>query len=191
MEANPETTIETKEAKAMQIVRRYIWWSMGAGLIPIPLLDLATVTGVQMKMISEISKVYEIEFHESRGKALFGSLIGSVVPASLSFGTISPILKAIPVVGAVIGAPSMVLFSGATAYALGKVFIQHFEAGGTFLDLEPEKVREYFRKQFDEGQKIAATMDKTQPATETASPERAKGAEKAHHAAKEAGKDRS
>jgi uncharacterized protein (DUF697 family) len=192
MEAQPATVIEpnqiaeTKEAKAMHIVKRYMWWSMGAGLIPFPLIDIVTVMGVQTKMISEISKVYEVEFHESRGKALFGSLVGFVVPSTLSFGSLCPLLKAIPIVGTLIGTPSMALFCGGTAYALGKVFIQHFEAGGTFLDFEPEKVKEHFRKQFEEGQKVAATMDATQsPAPTAATP--AKPAEQA----KEAGKGRS
>jgi len=33
-------------------------------------------------------------------------------------------------------------FSGAYAWALGKVFIQHFQSGGTFLDFDAEKVKE-------------------------------------------------
>ena len=50
----------------------------------------------------------------------------------------------------------MVLTSGASTWALGKVFIQHFESGGTFLDFNPEKVREYYKVQFEEGRKMAA-----------------------------------
>ena len=45
----------------------------------------------------------------------------------------------------------MALFVAAYTWALGNVFIQHFEAGGTFLDFDPEKVREHFRTYFKEG----------------------------------------
>jgi hypothetical protein len=67
-------------------------------------------------------------------------------------------MKAMPGLGTVAGASTMVLFSGAAAWALGKVFIQHFESGGTFLDFDPDAVKEYFRAQFQEGQKIAETV---------------------------------
>jgi uncharacterized protein (DUF697 family) len=67
-------------------------------------------------------------------------------------------LKAVPLVGALVGAPSMMVFCGASAWALGKVFVQHFESGGTFLSFDPGKVKEHFQEQFEEGQKLAATM---------------------------------
>lgn len=147
-----------REQKALKTTRNYMWWSMGAGLIPVPFLDLAAVSGVQVKMVAEIAKIYEVPFHEARGKALVGSLLGSIVPASLSFGAIGSMLKAVPAVGALAGAPAMVMFSGGAAWALGRVFIQHFESGGTFLNFEPDQVKEYFKQQFAEGQKVAATL---------------------------------
>jgi sugar phosphate isomerase/epimerase len=64
----------------------------------------------------------------------------------------------VEVVGTFVGTPSMVLFCGASTYALGKVFVQHFESGGTFLDFEPAKVKEYFQKEFENGQAVAAKM---------------------------------
>ena len=144
--------------QAMRVVRRYALFSAGAGLIPIHYLDLAAISGVQLKMLAEVSKIYDVPFQESRGKAVVGSLVGSVVPASLSFGTFGSMLKAVPVVGVLAGTPAMVLFCGATAWSLGKVFIQHYESGGTFLNFEPDRVREYFKSQFEEGRNMAAAM---------------------------------
>ena len=43
----------------------------------------------------------------------------------------------------------MPAFNAAATYALGRVFIQHFECGGTILDLDPDKVREHFRREFE------------------------------------------
>ena len=133
-----------------------MWWAMGAGAIPIPILDLAVVSGVQLKMLAEISKIYGVPFQKNRVKVVVGSLLGACVPSALSLGLIDSALKALPVAGFVAGA-SMAIFCAAAAWALGKVFIQHFESGGTFLDLNPDEAREYFKAQFEKGKKMAAT----------------------------------
>jgi len=43
-------------------------------------------------------------------------------------------------------------------YVMASVFIQHFESGGTFLDLDPEAVREHFMREFEEGKTLAADL---------------------------------
>ena len=60
------------------------------------------------------------------------------------------------VAGSIVGRLTMPVFAGASTYAIGQVFIQHFESGGTFLDFEPAKVREYFRRQFGRGRDLAS-----------------------------------
>jgi uncharacterized protein (DUF697 family) len=152
------TTVSEKEQTALRTVKRYMWWSMGAGLIPVPFLDLAAVSGVQLKMLADISKIYDFSFQKSRVKAVVGSLIGSAVPGAASYGAFASLCKTLPVVGTVGGTTTMVMLSGASTWALGKVFIQHFESGGTFLDFNPEEVKEYFKAQFEEGRKMASTM---------------------------------
>ena len=148
-----------REALALKTVKNHMWWSMGAGLIPVPFVDLVAVGGVQLRMLAEVSKIYGIEFKENRGKAAVGALIGYVVPSAMSFGVVGSMLKAVPLVGQMIGAPSMALFCGGSAWALGKVFIQHFEAGGTFLDFNPDAVKEHFQKMYEEGKQVAVTME--------------------------------
>jgi uncharacterized protein (DUF697 family) len=156
-----------KERIATKKIRNYMWWSMGAGLVPVPFLDLVAISGVQVKMLSELSKIYDVPFNENRGKAVIGALLGALVPQSLACGVVGSALKAIPTVGTIAGASTLVLTSGASAWALGKVFVQHFEAGGTFLDFDPDAVRDYFKKQFEEGRKMAASMqDEQSPAAE-------------------------
>ena len=49
-------------------------WAMGAGLIPLPLVDLATITGIQLKMIAKISRVYGVPFAENRAKSIIAAL---------------------------------------------------------------------------------------------------------------------
>jgi uncharacterized protein (DUF697 family) len=150
--------VSEKQQQSLKTVKRYMWWSMGAGLVPLPILDLVAVSGVQLKMLADISKIYDLPFQKSRIRAVIGSLVGFVVPHALSYGLVGSLVKTIPWGGAVVVAPSMALCSGACTWALGNVFIQHFESGGTFLDFDPDAVKEYFRAQFEEGKKMAAAM---------------------------------
>jgi uncharacterized protein (DUF697 family) len=150
--------VSEKQQQSLKIVKRAMWWSMGAGLVPLPILDLVAVSGVQLKMLCDLSKIYDLPFQKSRVSAVVGSLVGFVVPHAVSYGLIGSLAKAIPWGGVIAVAPSMALFSGACSWALGNVFIQHFESGGTFLDFNPDAVKEYFRAQFEEGKKVAAAM---------------------------------
>jgi uncharacterized protein (DUF697 family) len=150
--------VSEKQQIALDTVKRYMWLSGAAGLVPVPVADLIAVSGVQLKMLADVSKVYGVPFHASRGKMVIASTIGYVLPHALSFGLIGSLIKAIPLIGTLAGEPAMALFSAASAWALGTVFIQHFESGGTFLNFDPEAVKEYYRAQFASGQKMAASM---------------------------------
>jgi uncharacterized protein (DUF697 family) len=150
--------ILTNERKSLQVVKKYMLWSLGAGLIPVPLLDIATVTGVQMKMISEISKVYGVEFKENRAKNIISALFTSVSANTFAYGTVGSAIKSIPLVGTLVGSVTMPLFSGTFAYALGTVFINHFENGGSFLDFDTEKMKDHFGEMFSKGKKVATEL---------------------------------
>lgn len=147
----------TKEqVQSLDTVKRYMWWTGAASLIPIPWVDFAAVSGVELKMLADLSRIYGIPFDRSRGKAAIASLIGFVLPHALAYGAIGSAIKAVPLVGALAGAPAMAAFVAAYTWAVGNVFIQHFEAGGTFLDFDPEKVREHFRSTFDQARSDSA-----------------------------------
>lgn len=132
-----------------------MWCSMAAGLVPLPIADLVMVAGVQLKMLARISTIYGIPFQQNRAKAAIGSLLGFVFPHAMSTGRVSSVVKAIPVLGILAGTPSMVLFSGAYTWALGNVFIRHFESGGTLLNFQTGEVRDYFQAKFEEARGIA------------------------------------
>jgi uncharacterized protein (DUF697 family) len=150
--------VKTNEQKSLQVVKRYMLWSLGAGLVPVPLLDIASVTAVQMKMISEISKVYGVEFKENRAKNIISSLFSSVSANTFAYGTVGSAIKSIPLVGTLVGSVSMSFFSGAFSYALGTVFINHFEKGGSFLDFDAEKMKANFGEMFKKGKKVATDL---------------------------------
>lgn len=151
--------MEERTDSAQKLVKNYMWFSMGAGLIPVPFIDLATISGVQLKMLCDLSKVYDIPFSENKGKSIVTALLGSIVPNSLVGSSVGSLLKMIPVIGTVMGGISLSIFAGAATYAIGKVFIQHYETGGTLLDFNPTEMNDYFKTKFEEGQKVAEEMN--------------------------------
>lgn len=138
-----------------QLIRNYVMWSMGAGLLPIPLLDIAAVTALQVDLIKRISNKYSQPASETQVKAWVGALAGST---GARFA--ADALKLIPVVGTIVGGVAQSALSGATTYALGKVFIKHFESGGTYLNFDPATFKEYFKESYEKGREYAENLKK-------------------------------
>jgi uncharacterized protein (DUF697 family) len=137
-----------REMNAIQIVNRHSLYAGGIGLIPLPVVDIVGTMAVQVHMLSELSKHYAIPFAESRVKGIITALVGGVVPTGLAAGLVGPVLGAIPIVGGVLRTFALPATQGAVTLAIGKVFIQHFESGGTFLTFDPEAVRDHFKQEF-------------------------------------------
>ncbi len=152
--ATPNTPAE-RLALANKTVRNYSIAAMAPALVPVPFLDLALVTSVQLKMLHSLSNIYGVKFSKNLGKEAITSLMGGIAPLAIQPAAAS-LVKIIPIVGQAAGTLSMVTLSGASTYAVGKVFIQHFESGGTFLTFDPEKVRNYFATELEEGKKVVS-----------------------------------
>ncbi len=147
-----DSTHKTKQALA--IVKTHMLIAMGAGLIPIPLVDLAALTGIQLNMLHRLANHYDVEFSKQLGKSAIASLLGGGIPLSLT-SKIGGIVMGVPILSWITGTFGTALFGGASTYAIGKVFIQHFESGNTFLTFDPEQVRAYYSQQLDEGKEKA------------------------------------
>ena len=141
-----EVSQSEREQVAAKLVNRFALWSGAAGLIPVPVVDIVTVAGVQLQMLRRISQIYNVAFSDNRGKALIASLAGSLIPASSGLGAMSA-LKAVPILGTLTSGLVMPVLSAGATYAIGKAFIQHFESGGTLLDFNPPDYREFVRTQ--------------------------------------------
>ena len=55
---------------ADKIIRNHIVWSMGAGLIPVPIADFFAVSAIQLDMVRQMCKLYDVDFKETEGKAV-------------------------------------------------------------------------------------------------------------------------
>ena len=145
-ESAEATTPEQREEMASKLVDRFAIWSGVAGLIPLPVVDVVTVGGLQIQMLRRISQIYEVPFSENTGKALIAALAGTLIPASSGIGAAST-LKFVPIMGPLAAAFVMPALSAGATYSIGKAFIQHFASGGTLLDFNPPDYREFIKAQ--------------------------------------------
>ncbi|TAF33905.1 MAG: DUF697 domain-containing protein [Cytophagales bacterium] len=153
---------ELKE-KSERVVKLHVAWSMGAGLIPVPIIDMIAVTAVQVDMLRQISTIYGHNFSESAGKSFISALSGTYL-ARLG----AQAIKAIPGIGSLIGGISMAVLSGASTYAIGMVFIKHFETGGNLFNFNPDSFKQFYKDQFEKGKKVAADIKKEEDVKKTA-----------------------
>jgi uncharacterized protein (DUF697 family) len=135
MATTDDTTTKRRE-QAQRTIRNH---ALGVGaatfLVPLPLIDVVMVAGAQLNLVRSLAAIYEVPFSEQLAKSLVATMAGTSVPVAAY-----SLLRTIPVLG-VLGACAG---SVASTYALGRVFAQHFESGGTFLTFDPEKVRKHY-----------------------------------------------
>jgi uncharacterized protein (DUF697 family) len=167
--------VETdRRDQAGKIIRQHVLWSIGAGLVPVPLLDIAAVTGIQLDMLKQISTLYGVSYSEQEGKAWLSALTGSLLARFAANA-----IKLIPGIGTVIGGVSMSALSGASTYALGQVAIDHFEAAGDFTNLDLAAAKRVYEQEVEKGKRVATKMaeekDKDVPKDAFTKLERLKG----------------
>lgn len=136
-----------KDMLATEAIKKYSLYSAGAGLIPVPLVDFAAISAIQIKMLKQVSSIYEIPFDDERGRSIVAALIGGLAGTNLGYGLGRNLLKAVPFVGPVLGGFSVSAMGGAVTWAVGRVFMQHFASGGTLLDFDPDAVRQHFKRE--------------------------------------------
>jgi uncharacterized protein (DUF697 family) len=171
VEPAPMTEVE-REVAATQLVDRFTLYSGAAGLIPVPLIDIAAVGGLQVDLVRRLSQIYGVPFAENRGRSIVASIAGSLLPASAATTTTMAIasgLKFIPGLGTLVAVLSMPAFSACATYVIGKVFMKHFAMGGTLIDFDLPNYSEFIKTQkekFQARRKGAAATPAAQGASD-------------------------
>lgn len=157
---------EEKQQKASEIIRNHVGFSMGAALIPMPGADLLAVSAVQLNMLRQLAKLYNIGFMDALGKNIISAVAGS---SAARLG--ASLVKAIPGVGTVIGELSMPALSGASTYAIGRVVAAHFHKGGTLEDIDLNMARKGYEDEIKEGKQVAEEVSREGRAAKSATDE--------------------
>ena len=74
-------------------------------------------------------------------------MLGTLFPAGLTNALIGSTTKFLPI-SALFGMASMAALSAAATYAIGKVFVRHFEKGGDLASFSPHAVKEELQREF-------------------------------------------
>jgi uncharacterized protein (DUF697 family) len=141
------------KSKADRIIKRHVLWSVGAGLMPLPIVDVIAVSAIQLDMLRQLASEYGVSFSESEGKAWVSALAGNLV-ARIGANA----LKLIPGIGSVLGGITASIVSGASTYAVGQVAKNHFEAGGTFANMDMNAARRAYEQEFEQGKQVAKDL---------------------------------
>ena len=151
--------------KAESLIKNYVMAASAASIVPIPLFDLAAVTAVQMRMIQKLAEMYGKTFSEAPVRNTVVSLAGGILGPTAGAITAASFAKLIPGIGWMIGAASMPVMVGASTYAVGKVFLKHFEEGGSIYDISVGNMRSYYGEQFGKGKTVAKQATPAEQAT--------------------------
>jgi uncharacterized protein (DUF697 family) len=141
----------------MAIVHRYVAVSAMAGLITLPVIDVAALGGVHVALIKELTDYYGAEFSEHTARNILIAIGASLIPGSIGSILGRKILRALPFITHGAGLLTMSGFAAAVSYALGLAFIRHFEAGGTLDSFDPENLHRIFARRVHNGPPYSRT----------------------------------
>jgi uncharacterized protein (DUF697 family) len=145
-----------RELRAEILIRNHVLAACAASIVPVPLLDLAAITAVQVSMIQKLAAMYGRTFSESPVRNVVAALVGGVVGQGAGVVAAISLAKFIPGIGWMIGMVSLPAIVGGSTYAIGRVFLRHFEQGGSIYDISADNVRSYYKEQLGKGKRIAA-----------------------------------
>jgi uncharacterized protein (DUF697 family) len=156
---NVTVTVIKPEKDVEKIIYDHVGFSMIAGAIPIPVLDLLAVSAIQLDMIRQLAKKYEIDFDDEIGKSLVSSILSSTIGTSLGRAGASAV-KAIPGIGTLLGIGSQVAVSGITTFAVGHLFYNHFSNNQPLKDFNFDTVKVAFDDLLKKGKEFVDDIQK-------------------------------
>ncbi|MDA3939344.1 MAG: DUF697 domain-containing protein [Spirochaetia bacterium] len=121
---------------------------------------MLAVTAIQMDMLQQISKIYDVDFNSERGKSLVSSLLASTIGINLGRMGAS-VLKVVPGIGTILGIGSQVILAGASTYAIGKIFQNHFQNNGDLFNFDVDSMISKFEDFLEKGKKVAEDTQKS------------------------------
>lgn len=133
-----------------QVIKQHVIWSVGAGLVPVPIVDFVAVTAIQVDLIRQLCTLHGVGYEEATGKMWVGALTGGAV-ARMGASAI----KAIPGIGSLLGGLSMSIASGASTWAVGQVVDKHLAAGGTMANFNVDAAKRQYETEYEKGKEVA------------------------------------
>lgn len=132
----------SRSAAARELIQRAERTAFAIGFVPLPLVDAAGAFVVQLGMLRDLARLYEVPFDEREIKTVLTGLLGSMAPAYFGSRAALTLVRWIPGIGSVLGLATLPASLGAATRMLGKLIAQHFEDGGTLQDFDLRVITE-------------------------------------------------
>lgn len=136
-----------------RIIQTHTLWAMGAGLIPLPLFDVAAVTAIQVDLLNSLCAAHGVAFTQQSGRSFVTALTGSTLARIAA-----SMFKAIPGVGTIVGGLSMSMMAGASTWALGRVAAQQLERNGSLFDIDIEHAKANYDQAYEQGKEVVSNL---------------------------------
>ena len=129
--------------QALPYILAYSTLAGSAGALPVPLVDLLLLSGIQSRMVIHLAQLY--------GQSLTGQRFLEIA-STLGLGMLMRqgsrmLLKYIPLIGPVLGTVASGALAGASTFALGKAFCYYYRAVHQGHVPQPEELRRYYRSE--------------------------------------------
>lgn len=125
-------------------------WAAATSLIPLSGADIATLAAVQANLVINISALYGEKVEKYAVSGVIATLLGTLLPAYAANYALTAAAKVIPLpgLGSLLSFPAVAGSNAAATYAVGKVFVNHYEKGGTFASFNPEAAKDSLMTEF-------------------------------------------
>jgi uncharacterized protein (DUF697 family) len=129
--------------QALPHILAYSSLAASAGAVPVPVIDLVLLAGIQSRMVYDLAQLY--------GQPLTGQRFVEIA-STLGLGMLArqasrSLIKWIPFIGTVGGTVAGAALAGASTYALGKAFCYYYRAVHQGHVPKPDDLRHYYKEQ--------------------------------------------
>ena len=111
---------------AQRVIERHGAYAALGGLAPVPIVNIASVAGIIVRMVKQLSELYGIPFERDRTRSLVVGVLAGAAPTGVGTAAASTLGYLLPG-AALVGLGVSALIAGALARSIGLVFIESFE----------------------------------------------------------------
>ena len=125
------------------IINTHTAWAAAAGLLMgTPVVSGAAITAVQIRMLDQLALRYGQNFTENEARNTLLAITGGLITPIFAGAPVTVIASMIPLVGPIAGLLAGPALAAASTRIVGRLFVEHFEAGGKVSDLDLGKAKQ-------------------------------------------------
>jgi uncharacterized protein (DUF697 family) len=129
--------------QALPFIIAYSTLAGSAGALPLPLVDLVLLSGIQSRMVYHLAQLYGQPLSAQRFLEIASTMgLGMLLRQGSRM-----LVKYIPYVGPILGTVASGALAGASTFALGKAFCYYYQAVHEGHVPRPEELRRYYREE--------------------------------------------